>query len=132
MTADEILAAAETTRQAIFALDASLAARVQAIEDAAFDGNRPFTAAETAERDQLRAARHEAADARRALGFTTLEQLDNSETVRDLLAGVNGVNQEMGHDLDRLKAIATFADDAAKVADGLFQVAKGLTALAAL
>ena len=129
MTAEDIIAAADATRQAIEALDQKLAARIQAIEDAAFDANRDFTAAQSAERDQLRAARHEAAEARRALGFVTLEQLNTSETVRDLQSGIDAANQGLSHDLDRLKAIADFATEAAKVADGLVQIATSVAAL---
>lgn len=131
MTADEVLATAAATRASIVDLDAGLAERVDAIEDAAFNTGRALTPAEIAERDQLRAARHEAADALRALSFQTLEELNDSSTVQDLLSGIQAVNRDMEQDLQRLEKVAEFAGDAAKVADGLVQVAKALATLAA-
>ena len=131
MTADEILAAAAATRASIVDLDANLAERVEAIKDAAFNAGRALTPSETAERDQLRAARHEAAEALRALSFQTMEELNDSSTVQDLLSGIQAINRDMDQDLQRLEKITEFAEDAAKVADGLVQVAKGLATLAA-
>ena len=130
MTADEIVNAASATRAKLSALEHDLMSRIDAIEGAAFDAHRPFTQAESDERDRLRAALAEVRDAFRELGFVTLQQLDDSDTVKSLIRNMQDVNQEIKGDLDRLKRIALFADTAAKVADGLAQVAAGLAKLA--
>lgn len=131
MTAQEILDATSATRAGLATLEQSLASRIDAIEGAAFDAHRTFTQQESAERDRLRAALTEVRDAFRELGFVTLQQLDSSEAVQGLLRNMQDVNREIGNDLDRLKAIALFANTAAQVADGLAQVAAGLAKLAA-
>ena len=63
--------------------------------------------------------------------FYPLEELNDSSTVQDLLSGIQAVNRDMEQDLQRLEKVAEFADDAAKIADGLVQVAKALATLAA-
>jgi hypothetical protein len=131
MTAQEILDAASGTRAALAALEQSLAARIDEIEGTAFDAHRPFTPAESSERDQLRASLSETRDAFRELAFVTLQQLDRSDTVKHLVRDMQDVNRQIADDLDRLKGIALFASTAAQVADGLAQVVAGLAKFAA-
>ena len=126
---DAILAAAADSRASLATLEQALMSRIDAIEGAAFDAGRPFTPAESAERDQLRAALGEVRDAFRELGFVTLEQLDSAADVQALHRDLQDVNQQIDGDLQRLKQIARFADIAAKVADGLAQTVGGLVKL---
>jgi hypothetical protein len=131
MNAQDIVDAATQARTALAALEQALASRIDQIEGAAFDANRGFTAAETAERDRLRAGLSEVRDGFRELSFVTLQQLDDSTTLQHLLHDMNDVNSQIKGDLDRLRAIAQFANTAAEVADALAKVVAGLASLAA-
>ncbi|HKU97970.1 MAG TPA: hypothetical protein VJR58_21950 [Vineibacter sp.] len=117
--AKEIIAIARDTRTHLSTLELTLSSDIEAIEQDAFAANRPMTKAETTRHDQLRAMLAETRDAFVALGFVTLQALNNSDTVKRLRADIADANQQIQADLARLKKIAKFAEVTARILEGL-------------
>ena len=64
------------------------------------------------------------------LAFVTLPRLDASADEAELKNKLDSVKDELDDDINRLKNIARYAKIAAKVADGLTQLAIKVTAAA--
>ncbi len=128
---DDIVRSAQAARRDLSDLEHELQTGIDSIDSAAFQQGRDLTAAETAKRTQLRASQAEVRDAFIQLAFVTVSRLDDSTEVAALSARMQGINSGLADDLARLKRIAQFAETAAKVVDGVANVAAQVAKLAA-
>jgi hypothetical protein len=126
-----IVADAAARRADLAELDHLLQNDIDEIVLAAALEGRPLSEAEKQRRRALRAEQSEVQDAFRALAFVTLARLDQSAELAALHAKMTGINAVLADDLDRLKDIARYATIAARVADGLAQLAAKVAAAAA-
>jgi hypothetical protein len=131
-SADAIVAGAMKTRSDLAELDQTIQGQIDEIVLGAARQGRDLSPAELDQRKKLRGDQADVQDAFAALAFATLRRLDNSADVADLKTKLDAINAGLTTDLNRLKAIARYAAIAAKVADGLAQLASKVTAVAAL
>ena len=130
-TAQAIVAEATTSRAHLAELDHQLQDEIDAIALGAAKEKRALSDDEKRRRETLRAEQREVQEAFKALAFVTLARLDQSGDVKALKAQMDLVTDLLSEDLARLKDVARFAAIAAKVADGLAQLAEKVAALAA-
>ena len=90
----------------------------------ASSAGREPSAAERARIESFRADQAKCRKSLDALAFATLRKLDNSADVTALQGQLKTVNSGLSDSLNRLKKIAAIAQIAAKVADGLTQLAE--------
>ena len=122
-TAQDIVNEAMQTRSALTDLDHAIQEEIDEIVLTAARERRPLSDDDKARRKALRADQVEIQDAFKALAFVTLPRLDASADVAELKNKLDSVKDELEDDLKRLKNIARYAKIAAKVADGLTQLA---------
>ena len=122
-TAKDIVNEAMQTRSALTDLDHAFQEEIDEIVLTAARERRPLSDDGKARRKALRADQVEIQDAFKALAFVTLPRLDASADVAELKNKLDSVKDELDDDLKRLKNIARYANIAAKVADGLTQLA---------
>jgi hypothetical protein len=130
-TIEEITAEAKVARQNLADLETELQEEIDEIRFRAFKEGRPMTDAERATRNDRRAQKSEAREAYVALSFMTLQRLNQSEEVKQLTLKINEIDQGLVGDLDDLKKIERYADTAAKVADGLANIATNIAGIVA-
>ena len=118
-TKDEIVAAAESSRNDLSTLERQLQERIDQIDFDAFAAGRELTEAEKTERQSLRASQAELREAFQVLAFVTLRRLDESDQVIQLHTRMSRINKGLKDDLERLKDVEDYARIAVKVADGL-------------
>ncbi|HVO16132.1 MAG TPA: hypothetical protein VMV26_13010 [Alphaproteobacteria bacterium] len=123
-SADAIFAAATEMKDRFDALIDGIDDEVDKIFDAASSAGREPNAAEKARIDQLGADQAKLRKSQDALAFATLRKLDNSADVVALQSQLQTVNAGLKDCLGRLRKIAAIAQIAAKVADGLTQLAE--------
>jgi hypothetical protein len=122
-TAKDIVAKAMMARADLGELDHTLQGGIDEIVLAAARAKRPLSSDEKNRRKALRATQAEVEDAFEELAFATLARLDNSADVAELKGKLDSINANLADDLERLKNIERYAAIAAKVADGLAQLA---------
>jgi hypothetical protein len=125
---EAIMADVKTTRANLAELEHQLQEEIDEIVIAAALEARPLSEADKVRRRALRAEQSEVQDAFRALAFATLARLNQSAELAALEAKLTGINALLEDDLDRLKKIARYAGIAAKVADGLAELAAKVAA----
>ena len=128
---DAIIAAANEAEAPLKALDAKLQEEIDEIaHKAALDGRR-LNDDEFNRTQALEAQQGKLRDALDAMDFATLKKLDTSAEVASLKTKMDTIISGLKKDLDRLQAIARYAETAANVADVLAKVAEKLAAAAA-
>jgi hypothetical protein len=128
---EAIVADAATSRANLAELDHMLQDEIDDVVLAAAREGRALSPADNERRRALRADQSEVQDAFKALAFVTLARLNQSAELVALEAKLTGINAVLADDLDRLRSIQRYAAIAAKVADGLAQLAaKVATAIA--
>ncbi len=125
----EIVAAAVEARRELSDLERVLQEEIDEIDFTAFVERRPLTPQEKQLRRVRRSDQGEVRDAFKELAFVTLQRLDQSAEVQQLVAKLTQVNERLGEDLDELKAIERYTAIAAKVADTLAKVVGKLAGL---
>jgi hypothetical protein len=123
-SANAIFAAATATKDNFDALIDGIDDEVDKIFDGAASAGREPTAAEKTRIESLRADQAKLRKSEDALAFATLRKLDNSADVVALQSQLQTVNAGLKDCLGRLRKIAAIAQIAAKVADGLTQLAE--------
>ncbi len=73
-------------------------------------------------RKEIAATRGELAEAMETLALDTVDALENSSDVDNLLRNIEAVNQQLQDDLEHLKQIAEHAAKAAAIASGMATV----------
>ncbi len=121
--AQDIVNEAMKTRSALTDLDHAIQEEIDEIVLTAARERRPLSDDDKARRKALRADQVEIQDAFKVLAFVTLTRLDASADVAELKNKLDSVKDELEDDIKRLKDIARYAEIAAKVADGLTQLA---------
>ncbi len=129
-TAQDIVNEAMKTRSALTDLDHAIQGEIDEIVLTAARERRALSDDDKARRKALRADQVEIQDAFKVLAFVTLPRLDASADVAELKNKLDSVKDELDDDINRLKNIARYAKIAAKVADGLTQLAIKVTAAA--
>lgn len=129
-TIDEILAEAKAARRHLADLEQQLQEEIDEISFSAFQQGRDMTEEEMTTRNSRRAEKAEARDAYVAMTFITLQRLNQSDELKQLIHRMDEINAGLKDDLDRLQQIARYAELAAKVADGLAKVAQKVAAVA--
>ena len=122
-TAEAIVAEAMKSRVNLGDLDHTIQGEIDEILLGAAKEGRPLSDDDKVRRKKLRGEQASVQNAFAELAFATLARLDKSSGVAELKGKLDSINAELSDDLDRLKAIARYADVAAKVADGLAQLA---------
>jgi len=112
----------ETALQAINLLDQALADERKALKRNAFAEGRPLTDEEVIHRKEIVATRVKLADAMEVLALDTVDALENSSDVGQLIHNINAVNFQLENDLERLKQTEATAAKAAAVAGGMVSV----------
>lgn len=121
---DEVIVAEATkSRSDLAELDHKIQEEIDEIVLAAARAGRPLSADDENRRKVLRADQLEVQEAFEVLAFATLGRLDKSADVEVLKGKLDSINANLIDDLDRLKNVARYAEIAAKVADGLTQLA---------
>ncbi len=121
--AQDIVNEAMKTRSALTDLDHAIQEEIDEIVLTAARERRALSDDDKARRKALRADQVEIQDAFKVLAFVTLPRLDASADVAELKNKLDSVKDELDDDINRLKNIARYAKIAAKVADGLTQLA---------
>ncbi len=121
--AQDIVNAAMKTRSALTDLDHAIQGEIDEIVLTVARERRALSDDDKARRKALRADQVEIQDAFKVLAFVTLPRLDASADVAELKNKLDSVKDELDDDINRLKNIARYAKIAAKVADGLTQLA---------
>lgn len=121
--AQDIVSEAMKTRSALTDLDHAIQEEIDEIVLTAARERRALSDDDKARRKALRADQVEIQDAFKVLAFVTLPRLDASADVAKLKNKLESVKDELDDDINRLKGIARYAEIAAKVADGLTQLA---------
>lgn len=121
--AQDIVNEAMKTRSALTDLDHAIQEEIDEIVLTAARERRALSDDDKARRKALRADQVEIQDAFKVLAFVTLSRLDASADVAELKNKLDSVKDELDDDINRLKNIARYAKIAAKVADGLTQLA---------
>lgn len=130
-TVAQVVANANAARQQLALLERELQEDIDAIDFKAFKEKRDSTAAEIAQRKELRATQAEVREDFKVLAFVTAQRLDDTAEVAQLLRQMQVINAGLDDDLARLKKIEKYAKIAAKVADTTAKAAEKLAALAA-
>ena len=125
--AQDIVNAAMKTRSALTDLDHAIQGEIDEIVLTVARERRALSDDDKARRKALRADQVEIQDAFKVLAFVTLPRLDASADVAELKNKLDSVKDELDDDINRLKNIARYAKIAAKVADGLTQLAIKVT-----
>jgi hypothetical protein len=128
-TVAQVIASANTARQHLAMLERELQEGIDEIDFNAFKEGRSLTPAEIKQRRELRATQAEIRDEFKVLAFVTLQRLDESDEVAQLLHQLEVINAGLEDDLERLKKIEKYATIAAKVADSLAKTAGRLAAI---
>ena len=121
--AQDIVSEAMKTRSALTDLDHAIQEEIDEIVLTAARERRALSDDDKARRKALRADQVEIPDVFKVLAFVTLPRLDASADVAKLKNKLESVKDELDDDINRLKGIARYAEIAAKVADGLTQLA---------
>lgn len=121
--AQDIVSEAMKTRSALTDLDHAIQEEIDEIVLTAARERRALSDDDKARRKALRADQVEIQDVFKVLAFVTLPRLDASSDVAKLKNKLESVKDELDDDINRLKGIARYAEIAAKVADGLTQLA---------
>ncbi|QEX24807.1 hypothetical protein FRZ61_47490 [Hypericibacter adhaerens] len=123
-SAKAIVAEATKSRSRLADLDHALQSEIDEIVLGAARAGRPLSDDEKARRKSLRASQSDVGDAFTAVAFATLARLNQSADVEELKGKLDTINDNLTDDLNRLKNIARYAAIAAKVADGLTELAE--------
>ena len=121
--AKAIVNAAIASRTQLTTLDHELQEEIDEIELKAARDGRPLSESDKERRRSLRASQMEVEDSFEALAFATLARLDSSADVQELKDRIEAISGHLSDDLERLKKIQRSAKIAAKVAEGLAQLA---------
>lgn len=116
----------EETLNEINILDGKLAEEYSAIEEKAFIDGRELSNDEINHLRQISARQDKLADLTEILALDTIDALENSSDVDALLDKIEGVNQQLEDDLDRLQQIEENAQKVQKVAEGLAKIVEKL------
>jgi predicted nucleic acid-binding Zn-ribbon protein len=130
-SSQEIIAAANETRKALFKLEIALEDDIDEMRLKAFNEGRALSDDEVKRRKELRVAQGEIRDAKKELAYVTLSRLDASDDVAQFRKRIDMVNQCLSDDLDNLKNIEKFAAKAAKAADKITEVVAKVASKAA-
>jgi hypothetical protein len=122
-SAGTIIPEATKCRSGLTELAHQLQTEIDEIVLAAAKAGRPLSDDDKARREARRADQRKVQAAFKELAFATLERLNNSADVVELKGRLDAINGSIGDDLVRLKKVAKHAKVAAKVADGLAELA---------
>ncbi|MEZ5830016.1 MAG: hypothetical protein R3D05_02415 [Dongiaceae bacterium] len=130
-TPEQVVADAGNARQQLAALDHQLQSEIDAIVFTAFKGGRPLSSDDIEKRKQLRATQMEVRDQFNVLSFVTLQRLDDTDEVSQLLHQMNTINAGLQDDFRRLKKIKRYAAIIAGVTDAVAKATEKLAVIAA-
>jgi hypothetical protein len=102
-----------------------------AIVNAARAANRPYTRDEKAKLKEIRTGLVASQRADRDVRLIAIESLNNSTTLKQLLAGVEATNKELKEVFDDLKKVSETIKNIAEVVGKIAQVINGLKGLLA-
>lgn len=130
-TVTQVVKEANAARQQLSLLERELQEGIDAIDFQAFKEGRDLTSDEIAQRKGLRATQAEVREDFKVLAFVTVQRLDDTAEVAQLLRQLQVINAGLEDDLARLNKIEKYAEISAKVADSLAKTAEKLAAIAA-
>lgn len=130
-TADQVMADANDARQKLSDLEHKLQVGIDEIVFAAFKAGRPLSDADINKRKELRTAQMEVRDQFNVLGFVTMDRLDDTAEVSQLLHQMHTINVGLQDDFARLKEIERYSAIIAQVVDAIAKATEKLAVVAA-
>jgi len=130
-TADQVMADANKARQKLSDLEHKLQVGIDEIVFAAFKAGRPLSEADKAKRRELRSAQMEVREQFNVLGFVTMDRLDDTAEVSQLLHQMHTINAGLQDDFARLKKIERYSAIIAQVVDAIAKATERLAVVAA-